>query len=111
MKNLLNQYHNLVPEDEKLEWADVTNLSFDFWYRDKFQHSIQVPRQIKLKAIEHRHLILRADEEIALIKKEVLASYMFYFEDWKKLTDAVAQRNTSICSLYTNGCVHLLQLE
>ena len=83
LKNLLSQYHNLVPEDERLEWADVTNLSSDFWYRDTFQHSIQVPRQIKLKAIEHHHLILRADEEIALLKKEMLAALMFYFEDWK----------------------------
>ena len=82
-----------------------------FWYRDKFQYSIQVPRQIKLKAIEHHHLILRANEEIALIKRKMLASHTFYFEDWKKLTDAVAERNTSISSLYGNGCVHLLQLE
>ena len=110
MKNLLSQYHNLVPEDERLEWADVTNLTSDFWYRDTFQHSIQVPRQIKLKAIEHHHLILRADEEIALIKKEMLASLMFYFEDWKKLTDAVADRNANVSSLYANGCLHLLQL-
>lgn len=68
MKNLLSQYHNFVPEDERLEWADVINLTSDFWYRDTFQQSVQVPRQIKLKAIEHHHLILRADEEIALVK-------------------------------------------
>ena len=82
---LLSQYHSIVPEGERLEWADVTNLSFDFWYRDTFQHSTQVPRQIKLKAIEHHHLILRADEEIALVKKEMLASLMFYFKDWRNL--------------------------
>ena len=69
-----------------------------------------MPRQIKLKAIEHHHLILRADEEITLVKKEMLGSLMFYFEDWKKLTDAVADRNANVSSLYANGCLHLLQL-
>ena len=69
-----------------------------------------MPRQIKLKAIEH-HLTLRAEEEIAFIKKKILASHMFYFENWKKLTDAVAERNTSISSLYSNDCVHVLQLK
>ena len=110
LRNFLSQYHSIVPEDERLEWANVTNFSSDFWYRDTFQHSTQVPRQIKLKAIEHHHLILRADEEIALVKKEMLASLMFYFEDWKKLTDAVADRNANVSSLYANGCLHLLQL-
>lgn len=110
LKNLLSQYHDLVPEDEKLKWADVTNLSSDFWYRDTFQHSVQVPRQIKLKAIEHHHLILCSDEEIALVKKEMLASLTFYLEDWKQLTDAVADRIVNVSSLYTNGCLHILQL-
>lgn len=35
---------------------------------------------------------------------------MFYFEGWKKLTDAVAGRNVNVSSLYDNGCLHLLQL-
>lgn len=35
---------------------------------------------------------------------------MFYFEDWKKLIDAVADRSANVSSLYANGCLHLLQL-
>ena len=98
--------------DEKLEWADVNNLSSGFWYQGLFQNNIQVPKQIKLKAIEHYHLILRADEEIRITKNEILGTITFYLKKWKEITDAVAiMKDQPGLDMYASGCINLLQLQ
>lgn len=110
LKQLILQF-NALPANSastvKLSWKDVTDLSF--------VHSpdldVGIPRKIKLSAIKHHHMILRADEEVQLLQTEMKAVVSFFQDDWQKLSSAVEQLKLLPGSKHNNGALHLLQLQ
>ena len=106
LKDLIAGYNNMVVENEKLKWVDVSNLSSVLWESgvlSSFDNDI--PAQVKLEAIKNHHLALRADEEISLLHQDMVAALKFYIRDWKLLADKTNElmetenANSKICSL------------
>ena len=72
LKQLLQQYNTLAV---KLYWNDATDLSS---YVHSPESDVGVPRKIRLNAIKHHHMILRADEEVQLLQSEMNAVVSFF---------------------------------
>ena len=106
LKDLITSYNNLVVENEKLQWVDVSNLSSVLWESGVLSTlNSDIPAQVKLEAIKNHHLALRADEEISLLRQDMLATFQFYIRDWNLVTDKInklmdsGNANGEICSL------------
>ena len=106
LRDLITGYNNLVVENEKLMWADVSNLSSVLWESEVLSTlNSDIPAQVKLEAIKNHHLALRADEEISMLRQDMLATLQFYIRDWNLLTDKINElmdsrnANGEICSL------------
>ena len=65
---------------------------------------------IKLDAIKHHHLVLRADEEIELLKTEMKATFSFYIRDWEQMSAVAKQLKGKPHTLYDSGSLCCLQL-
>ena len=72
---------------------------------------VGIPRKIRLSAIKHHHMILRADEEVQLLQTEMKAVVSFFQDDWQKISSAVEQLQLLPGSKYNNGALYLLQLQ
>ncbi len=82
MKKLLSRYNALAtPSDRVLSWAEAINLSTV----SEQSSTSGIPRNIRLSAVRHHHLALRADEEVHIIKCEMKSSFSFFLDDWKCL--------------------------
>ena len=105
LKQLIQQFNALPGSTVKLSWNDVTDLS-------SFVHSpeldIGIPRKIRLSAIKHHHMILRADKEVQFLQTEMKAVVSFFQVDWEKISSAVEQLKLLPGSKYNNGALHLL---
>ena len=55
------------------------------------------------------HNILRAEEEISLIKTEMVAVVSFYLKDREILLQGIQQLHDADRSRYTTGCIFVLQ--
>ena len=65
---------------------------------------------MRLNAIKHHHLTIRADEEVHLLQEEMKATVAFV-KDLQQLITAVEHNmKQQHCSKYTNGALHLLNL-
>ncbi len=110
MKGLITEYNAVVVEEKRLEWKEVTDLSSTLWFGGVLQSDSHIPKRIKLDAIKHHHHILRADEEICLIKKEMEAVISFHLKEWRQLVDHLQHlRDTEDESQYSRGAQCLLQ--
>ena len=71
LKKHLNNY-NRIPGVDPLSWQDVMDLSSPLWLFDSFNNVSQaIPKSVKLASITNHHLILRADEEIDILKNDM----------------------------------------
>lgn len=109
LKKNLKQY-NAIPGVELLTWQDVTNLSSPLWLFDVFNNNMQqIPKSIKLAAITNHHLILRADEEIDMLKQEMTNTLQFYKHELEALNIFLEESNTS--TLHGEGAKCLRHFE
>lgn len=93
----------MVPENEKLTWAEVTDLSSSIYSRrheDSQEISI-VPRSIRLEAVKHHFLSIRAQEEIALLESEMRNVVYYYVNDRLALLQCLDETDDagSVCLL------------
>ncbi len=107
LKGLLSEFNTLAPESDKLSWQEVTDLSSTIWFRGVLQSDSRVPKSIKLEAIAAHHMLLRADEELTLIKQEMI-SVITYLSDWSKLTHCISSLQAE--QQPQSGALCLLQL-
>jgi len=71
LKKHLNDY-NKIPGVEQLSWQDVTDLSSPLWLFDSFNNISQpIPKSVKLASITNHNLIIRAEEEINILKSDM----------------------------------------
>ena len=108
MKKLMSEYNALsTTGDSVLTWAEATDLSAS----SELDHSSAsgIPRNVRLSAIKHHHLALRADEEVHIIKCEMKSSLSFFLDDWKCLLSAVVEFKSRPCSKFHNGALHQVQ--
>ena len=111
LKGLVTSYNGLAMESERLSWHDVTDLSSSLWSRGvlRADHGL-IPKSIKLDSVAAHHNILRAEEEISLIKTEMVAVVSFYLKDREILLQGIQQLHDADRSCYTTGCIFVLQL-
>ena len=109
LKQLLTKYNSYHSTDV-LTWAEVIDLSSShWWHRGASNH--QVPKTIQLEAIKNHHLMLRAEEEMELIEKEMQATVSFYIKDWQELMHCVKEQSALPYTRYNSGALVALQLS
>ncbi len=69
-----------------------------------------IPRNIRLAAIKHHHLALRADEDINVLRTEMRATFNFFLDDWKHLSSVVTELKSKPSTKYYNGAINQIQL-
>ena len=113
LKRLLAQYNNLssISPKENLTWAEATDISSARWMKCSYEEGLCVPRDVKLNAIKYHHLLLRCDEEVKLLCKEMESCLSFCMGDWEELMNAITEIMENPCSKYSNDALTLLQLE
>lgn len=84
-------------------------MSSGRWLKGIFSDEL-VPKQVKLDAIKHQHLLSRCDEEILLLKEEIKSTVLFYLQDWQQLVASIEEMETKPCTQYISGALCLLQL-
>ena len=104
--SLIKAFNSLWPT-ETLTWADATDLSSARWIGSALSVDEHVPKQVKLDAIRHHHLLLRCDEEIQLFKEEMKSTLSFYLRDWQQLFAGIEELPHT---RYNNGALSCLQL-
>lgn len=106
LKSLLQKFNSLAG-DETITWNDATDLSSRLWL---LEPDGDVPKRIKLNAVKHHHLSVRADKEIQLLQCEMRATFSFFMRDWQEINTAIEGLKLQPCSSYNNGALNLLQL-
>ena len=95
LKKHLHDYNN-IPGAQLLTWKDVTNVSSPLWLFDNFNSTSQhIPKSIKLASITNHHLILRADEEISMLKQEMSCVIKYHQNHLQKLHHLLEESNTA----------------
>ena len=95
LKKHLHEYNN-IPGVQLLTWKDVTNVSSPLWLFDNFNSTPQhIPKSIKLASITNHHLILRADEEISMLKQEMSCVIKYHQNHLQKLHHLLEESNTA----------------
>lgn len=106
LKKYLSEYNN-IPGVNSLTWKDVTDLFSPLWLFDSFNGtSERIPKSIKLASITNHHLILRADEEISLLKQEMSCVIKYHQNHLQKLYHLIEESSTA--TLYGAGTKCLL---
>jgi hypothetical protein len=105
LKQLITKY-NSFPGDQKIEWSDITDLTSVLWLQET---DAPVPKDVRLNAIKHHHLTLRADEEVCLLQAEMRAKLAFVMNDWQQLMTVVEQLKLQPGTKYKNGALQLLK--
>ena len=106
LKQLIKKY-NSFPSDKKIEWSDITDLTSILWLQET---DTPVPKDVRLNAIRHHHLTLRADEEVCLLQAEMRATLAFIKNDWQQLMTVVEQLKLQPGTKYRNGALQLLNM-
>ena len=106
LKQLIQKY-NSFPGGDRIQWSDVTDLASFLWLRES---DTLVPKDVRLNAVKHHHLTIRADEEVHLLQGEMKATFTFFENDWHQLFMAVEELKSQTYSKYNNGALHLLHL-
>ena len=106
LKQLIQKY-NSFPGDKRIEWSDVTDLTSDLWLQET---DTPVPKDVRLNAIKHHYLTLRADEEVHLLQADMKATFAFVENNWQHLLTVVDQLKLQPGTKYKNGALHLLNM-
>ena len=88
---------------ESLNWDTVTNMqSYSLNFTTK---EAMVPANIKRTAIDQTHLIHRCDEEVELVKQEMLNTYTFLLKYHNKISQKLQLRTED--TQFSRGVVTL----
>lgn len=112
VKQLIEKYNSLRSRSraesdlpESLNWDIVTNQqSCSQHFPDK---EASVPPSIQRTAIDQTHLIHRCDEEVELVKREMLSTYNFLLKHHNLILQKLQQRNDD--TQFNRGVVTLLR--
>ena len=110
LKQHLSSYNSLADESDQLSWHEITDLSSLTSAQRVLQSDGGVPKSVKLDSIAAYHQILRAEEEIALIKHEMVTVISSFLKDREVLLNGILGLLSSNQSRYNIGCLFLLQL-
>lgn len=112
LRSLLIEYNSVVTPEEQLSWEDVTNLSSSVWLSPlpDDESYLEVPRSVRINAINALARKNRAIEEIDLIKTEMNNVVQFFLQQHALLADAILQRQT-LSSNFNRGALCLLKIK
>ena len=110
LRSVLTEYNNVVSPEEQLSWEDVTNLSSPVWLSPFPAGESQVPRSVRLSAINALLKKQRAIEEKVMIKSEMDNVLQFFLQQHTSLTNAISQLQ-STSSNYYRGAMCLLKIK
>lgn len=109
LSKLLAQYNSFDGRDhDEVTWSQVTDLSSSIWADDGIETENQeVPRNIRLTAINALEKRNRATEEQELIKQEMINAINHYMRIYQTLK-SIPLPNLQTCTRYEQGCRVLL---
>lgn len=111
LRSVLTEYNNVVSLEEQLSWEDVTNLTSSVRLSPLPGDSCpQVPRSIRISAINALVKKQRAIEEKYTIKSEMNNVIQFFLRQHASLADAISQLQATPCN-YNCGALCLLKIK